>query len=165
MSLAHTSYATARGFCQSADLMMTNPAHFQVSNDSSFVLGFHHLIGFSVELYLKALLQHIGFSVEQLRKRKFGHNLSSLNVACMENGIEIDSAHFLCEYLKPHERFEYRYSGTDISYMVCPLDYVFYKLGALDTAVDHQIGASAALGRLPRAGWQFPDGMKQWRFD
>ncbi len=60
MKLAQATYANAKGFCQSAYSMMSDPARLQLIDDTTFCMEFHHLVGFAVELYLKAFLFALG---------------------------------------------------------------------------------------------------------
>lgn len=163
MSLAITSYGTAKGFCQCAYLVMANPHRLQLPDDRSFVLGFHHLIGFAVELYLKAFLLHQGISEEQLRSKEFGHKMQKLLSTANSSGLTCNSAEVLCTYLAKHETFEYRYMREDARYDLLSLDKIFHMLSDLDIRVDQEIGASISYGRAPGGGWTFPEDGKKWR--
>lgn len=77
MESALLNYSTARGYIQSAYLIMTNHNRFQVPNDITFVLAYHMLLGFAVELYLKSYLTHTGHNERELRNAAVRHNLSA----------------------------------------------------------------------------------------
>lgn len=143
--------------------MMTNPARLQVHDDTSFIMGFHHLIGFAVELYLKSFLLHHGISESDLRSKQYGHKLAALLTTATELRLNCPSAEKLCTYLRKHETFEYRYIRKDSHYDLWSLDVIFDHLGILDARVDHAIGASAAYGQFPGPGWPFPEVWKYWR--
>jgi len=163
MNAAHRTYGNAKGFCQSAYLVMANPHRLQVPDDTSFMLGFHHLIGFAVELYLKAFLLHCGLSEEELRSKKFGHKLQALLGAAEERGLACSNAKALCTYLVKHETFEFRYMKEDSWYELLPLDTIFDMLSQLDGIVDTEVGASAARGMAAGGSWKFPQDGKYWR--
>lgn len=75
MNVSILPYSTAKGFCQGAFAMMANPNRFQTPDDTTFILSFHHLIGFSVELYLKAFLIEKKMTEVELMKKPYGHSL------------------------------------------------------------------------------------------
>lgn len=161
--IAFRAYSTAKGFCQSAFAMMSSEGRFRLPNDTTLVLGFHHLIGFAVEVYLKAFLFHLGFEEAVLRKNPYGHDLKALLKECQDHSLTNSEAVSLCHYLEKHKTFEYRYVRNDASYRIIPIHIVFELLRELDTCIDQAIGCSVSFGKDPDEGWEFPVEIGGWR--
>jgi hypothetical protein len=76
----------------------------------------HFLLGRSIELSLKAFLLHHGFLVDDLRKKKLGHNLRALLEQARRRGLErhikLEAVDFgaiqLLSYDYAEKRLEYR---------------------------------------------------------
>jgi hypothetical protein len=157
------AYSTAKGYCQSAFLIVSSPCRRQ-KTDASFFLSIHMLIGFSLELYFKSWLLDAGVPEENLR-RQYGHDLVALYSKAQENGLpgEYDQ---LVGILGPqHKNYEYRYMTRETRYMVVPLDSMFSSLSHLDAAIDLKIGASASMGLLPSPlGWTVSTDLQSWNF-
>lgn len=156
-------YSTAKGFCQGAFAMMATPNRFQTRDDTTFVLAFHHLIGFSVELYLKAFLLKMKMTETELMRRPYGHSLRELLTAAKHRGFSCIEGDSLVEYLKPHETYDYRYLRNDAEYSLQRIDYTFARLSVLDRYVDAITGASAGYGKEIGGGWVMPREFGHWR--
>lgn len=90
------------------------------SMPSQLPLPLAFLWGRSIELLLKSYLLSVGVTTEQLRSKKFGHNLKALHGEAIKHGIEelIGAEDFISGLMQilNHEyaskRLEYRESGT-----------------------------------------------------
>ena len=161
---SHRNYSTAKGYVQSSMLIVSSMDRLQTRDDSSFVLAFHNLIGFAVELYLKSFLLHAGLTEKMLRSREMGHKLGALLEAAAKERFPVMAARELVDYVGPgHETFEYRYMQEGATYAVKPLRWIFEKLSELDIAVDMAVGASAAHNRAPGGRWILTDRVSDWR--
>ncbi|RWE83476.1 MAG: hypothetical protein E5W28_01915 [Mesorhizobium sp.] len=165
MSDPTTPYGTAKGYVQSALLLMTNPDRFQAETDASFYLSFHMLIGFATELYLKSYLMHVGYQERELRASGVRHNLNSLLAMAEAKGLSDRGAAVLVDLLgEHHQSFEFRYMKEGARYPAMNLRRVFEALSSLNRVVDEAVGASASRGKQPGDGWDFPDDFRQkWR--
>lgn len=161
---SHLAYAVAKGYVQSSLLIVSSWDRLQATNDTSFILAFHNLVGFAVELYLKSFLLHAGLSEDVLRSRKMGHKLSALLDAAKDNGFPQAGAQQIVDYVGPmHETFEYRYMQQGRSYTLMPLPWIFEKLSDLDNIVDAAVGASMAHNKQPGGRWDLGDRVSDWR--
>lgn len=142
-------YVPAKGYAESAKIIKLSP--LTSGREGMTFLPLHMLVGFSVELHLKAWLTDVGFNEETLRRKPYGHNLNELYGAAKANGLPpIDRLDALVPYLHgPHADFTYRYFRQDITYESMELGSLFGILDALDTVVDSKIGASASIGKAP----------------
>jgi hypothetical protein len=166
ISNAIATYSTAKGYVQSAYLIISNPLRLQVNIDPSIILSYHLLLGFAVELYLKALLQHDGHSETDLKRHGVRHNLSKLLEMCDAKDMPSAVASGLVAYLDhQHANFEYRYVTVDGSYNVRRWQAeVFAELNILDEYVDRKIGASASKQLSPgSSGWTISEDFNGWR--
>lgn len=163
MTDSNRPYSTAKGFAQGAFAMMANPLRFQTPDDTTFILSFHHLIGFSVELYLKAFLMEKGMKETKLMYKPYGHSLQNLLAAAKEKEFSCSEGDSLVEYLKPHETYDYRYIKNETEYKLQRIDYIFKCLSALDRYVDATTGASASHGKEIGRGWVMPKEAAHWR--
>jgi hypothetical protein len=156
-------YSVAKGYVQSAYAMMTNPHRLQLPDDITLFMAFHMLCGFAVELYFKAFLVHKSYTEAELRHRHIRHDLVQLRDKCRCKGLYDTGADQLVDLLaEKHKNFEYRYMKRASEYRTMDLRAIFFAFTCLDRAVDTSIGASAARGKAPGAGWKFPsDG--PWR--
>jgi hypothetical protein len=156
-------YSTAKGYTQSAYILLANPHRLQAPDDTTFYLAFHMLCGFAVELYLKAFLAHKGYSEDRLKKRDIGHDLIKLRELSVAAGLIDDGSKPLVDLLADqHKSFGFRYLKRSTIYRTVPLRDIFLAFSALDVAIDTAIGASASKGLSPNSGWVFPsDG--PWR--
>ncbi len=165
MSDAITIYSTAKGYVQSAYLITTSPDRMQAPTDLTFVLSYHMLLGFAVELYLKAYLTHTGHTDTELRSGAVRHNLKKLLALCEADGFVLPAATKLVDYLhEQHGTYEYRYMKQGSSYHIRYQAEVFAELDELDEYVDGKTGASVSQGKTPSAGgWVVPSDRNGWR--
>lgn len=165
MSNAINPYSTAKGYVQSAYLITVNPLRFQTPDDTTFILSYHTLLGFAVELYLKSYLTHTGHTEAELRSGGVRHNLKKLLELSEADGFNLPTAAKLVDYLSgQHGNFEYRYVKPGSSYFVRYQAEVFAELNELDAYIDGEIGASASKGLPPSAGgWTVPSDCNGWR--
>jgi hypothetical protein len=142
-------YVPAKGYVESAKMIAASP--YYLGREAMTFLPIHMLLGFSVELHLKAWLAHSGAGEETLRRRPFGHHLKNLYKAAKAqslpslSGLEevVDCLH------GPHSDFTYRYFRADLHYQSMDLVHLFDVIDALDIVVDTHIGASASRGLKP----------------
>lgn len=159
------TYSTAKGYVQSAYLMMTSPYRYHLPNDTPFYLSFHMLCGFAVELYLKAYLSHKGFTDRQLRQQKFRHDLRRLHDLAAAEGLLDGGSSKLAIFLgEHHNSFEFRYMKPKSYFWAMNLRDMFAEFSSLDYAIDDATGASASRNRRPGSGWIFPSEHAHWRF-
>jgi hypothetical protein len=159
-----TIYSTARGYIQSAYLIMSNPLRFQVPNDAPFYLSYSMLSGFALELYLKAYLLHSGVNEVDLKKPPYGHNVPELARTAQERGLRVEALLSLVSLLgEGHKNLDFRYTALGTRYSAERLDLTFASFGKLDAAVDSAVGASAFFGKAPGPGWSFPSNGALWR--
>jgi len=146
-------------------MIITNPTRYSVDDDTTFILSYHLLLGFAVELYLKAYLTHRKHSEAELRRNDVRHNLEKLLALSEADGFNLLAAKRLVEYLHiKHGSFEYRYVRQGGRYDLRSQAEVFTDLDELDTYLDSEIGASASLGKKPTTGgWKVPDTYRGWR--
>jgi len=156
-------YSTARGYVQSALLLISNPARFQVADDSSFFPAFHMLCGFAVELYLKSFLEFAGLSERDLIRA--GHNLFALQTLAHEKGLSDPAIVQLVDYLgEKHKSLEFRYMKASGRYDYGDLRLVFSTFSTLDNRVDELIGARASYGLSSGGEWLLSERQARWRF-
>jgi hypothetical protein len=150
-------YSVAKGYVQSAFLIVTNPARMTVPDDRSFVLAVSQLFGFAAELYFKGFLIASGVEPRVLRNSIVRHNLAKLHEMSIERGLSLELASWLVEVLgTQHKSHEFRYMTEQSSYTALDLTRAFAAFSELDLIVDAFIGASAAFGLTPRRGWDLP---------
>lgn len=165
MSDAKTLYATAKSYVQSTYLIVTSPDRYTVPSDLTFVLSYHLLLGFAVELYLKAYLLNSGRLESELRSASIRHNLEKLLELSELDGFDLPAAKKLVDYFSvQHANFEYRYMKLDSSFFLRFQADVFAELDELDAYVDDKVGASFSKGIIaPRGGWTVPADRNGWR--
>lgn len=105
------------------------------------------LIGFALELYLKACLSHAGTSEGELRSKAFGHNIDRLYAEAVRFRLtDRDEYRILVkQFAARHADFGWRYMDGG-SYSVTNFEYAMTLLDTLDNEVDALIGASASKG-------------------
>lgn len=161
---AITLFSTAKGYVQSAYLMMSNPERYQTPDDSTFYLSFHMLCGFATELFLKSYLSHKGADDNTLRK--LGHDLDKLLNSAKNKGLNSSDAIALVEYLNEHHKgLGFRYMKTAATYRTPDLVALFNAFSSLKNAIDAAVGASASHGRSVGGRWDFPRDRAHWRID
>lgn len=164
MSDPITLYSTAKGYVQSAHLIMSNGHRMQVPDDTSFYMSFHLLCGFAVELYLKAFLTQHGANEKHLRSVSLRHNLEGLYTDAKACGLQSRKIERLIDLLaKLHKEFSFRYMERDAEYAAINLVVIFAAFSELDHEVDAAVGASASLKRPPGRDWVFPPDASAWR--
>tara|TARA_R110001606_G_C15185844_1_gene629930 strand:+ start:209 stop:712 length:504 start_codon:yes stop_codon:yes gene_type:complete len=158
-------YSTGKGYVQSAFSMMDNPGRMLLKDDTSLFLGFHMLLGFATELYLKSYLLTVGMTEKQLRSAALRHDLEALWQEADARGFHDKSVYPLISYLHTgHKNFEFRYMSRLTTYNIPPdLNILFNWLTQLDIATDTASGASASKGRVPGSGWIFSLVIAKWR--
>ena len=160
------TYSTAKGFGNSAYAMLSNPARLNLPEDSSLFLGFHLLLGFSVELYLKSVLQFSGWSEKALRSSDIRHDLKNLLHSVSKHNFDCGGAVQLVDVLHDnHKTYEFRYSKDGSTYRVVPPSHLFAALSVLDQNVDVLVGASVSEGVIPSGGWVLPFELSTWRLN
>ncbi len=160
-----TPYSTAKGYVQSAYLLMANP--FRISNlpdDTTVYLSFHMLCGFATELYLKAYLMRNEYKESELRKKPFMHDLPVLLDHSKKAGMLNKGVESLVSLLgDKHGSYEFRYLKPESVYPYVDLQRVFAWFSELDNEVDEAVGASASRGKNAGGGWVFPAEFARWR--
>jgi len=158
-------YSTAKGYVQSAYLIIASPIRNTAPDDSTFVLAYHLLLGFAVELYLKAYLTEAGHTERELRSAGIRHNLNNLLELSVADGFNLPTTKPLVSYLsEQHESFEFRYMKSTSLYFLRAQSEVFDELNHLDAYVDRHVGASASSGKTPSStGWIVPAAQDGWR--
>lgn len=145
-ALAH--YSTAQSFCGAAHLALSNPQRLYASHDIALILPFHHLMGFSLELYLKAFLSAYALSEDDLKK--YGHNLTALLERCHSFGMNCPEALILAPLFPHHHKpFGYRYSRANYVYEFERMEYYFYHFSQLDFYVHQAIHRLAQCDCVP----------------
>lgn len=141
-------YIGAKGFKEAAKYIHVSP--HAVGNDGLIFLPIQTLIGFSLELYLKAWLVHSGLNEDEV-KNKYGHRLEDLRADAESVGLApITNLQATVEATAgSHKDYTYRYFNRHLSYHAMGLGTAFQVLDDLDEAVDTMIGASAAMGKAP----------------
>jgi len=141
-------YIPAKGFKESAKCIHVSP--YADGREGLIFLPMQTLIGFSLELYFKALLAHAGVD-EGVLRREYGHDLQKLFEDCTEAGLpEITRLNEVVEATSgSHSDYTYRYFSRNRSYTAMGLGTTFPVLDHLDEAVDRAIGASASSGKSP----------------
>src|SRR5215213_6728146 len=78
---ANGFYAVGRSYLHAAQITAAHPR----AGDEYLAPPIYTLIGFSLELFMKAVLAHRGYHPDVLRK-KFGHDLRKLFAPCRAEG-------------------------------------------------------------------------------
>lgn len=146
---SHFIYSTARGYLQFV-VVCYNHQPLGTAYEMSFHLPKRMLLGFALELFLKAWLHHSGTTEGDLRDI-YGHDIEDLYQDAIANGLQQtpDFNRVVQELGFDHKDFGYRYMHDTSQYK--PMDYVAVVtiLQELDRVVDERIGASAAFGLQP----------------
>jgi hypothetical protein len=150
MEEALARYTAAKGYYQSAAIILRSPDRSEGGREVITLLALCMLTGFALELYFKAWLLACGRPSKEVRK--YGHCLDDLILSATENGLPVqpELSKLVGQLMHGHEDFTYRYlspTGT-VSY---PPDWVHaYKVMRwLNAIVDDKVGASAAHGLIP----------------
>ncbi|MCO6423862.1 hypothetical protein JT737_19335 [Sinorhizobium meliloti] len=83
---ADSYFRSADGHRKAAQILYP---HVQQQSDgaSSVFLAFYNVLGFAIELYLKAFLANRGFDSDMLSKRQYGHQLEVLYDEAVSSGL------------------------------------------------------------------------------
>jgi hypothetical protein len=100
-------------------------------------LPMHNLMGFAMELYLKAWLSHAGLTKKQLGAKHYGHHLKNLFAEAKSADIpSINGLEPLIDHLHgPHHKLQYRYLDADMTFMLTAMDVVIPIFDELDLSV------------------------------
>lgn len=109
---------TAKDFFKAADghrqaVELLYPHEFKNDGSrSSLFFALYNVLGFTVELYLKAFLAREGMQDRELWAREYGHNLQSLFEEATRRGFSVclEEMAAILEFLAPgHGEYTYRY--------------------------------------------------------
>ena len=141
-------YVAAKGFKEAAKYI--HVSEHAAGNEPLVFLPIQTLIGFSLELYLKAWLANTGTDEAALRNR-YGHNLSKLVLDARKAGLpDLPGLEQTVQYTaQGHKNYTYRYFSRHLEYTSMGLHTTFPVLDMLDEVVDAAIGASISKGKLP----------------
>ena len=142
-------YAFGRGYVEAAKMIFMSP-HYQEKQDQA-LLPMYLLVGFSIELLLKAFLQHKGTSDKVLKSVAMRHDLEALLTAADRDGLTNVHTQLweLVNTIKDHHRdHEFRYA-PDTTYPLLDMPLTFGVLDALEERVALEIDAKAQLQHLP----------------
>lgn len=144
---AISRYHVGKAYGETVKLAILSP-HYEGRETMAF-LPLSMLMGFSVELLLKAWLLQSGMNSKDVRS--FGHDLAKLYAAATKSGLESNPAiDELVDVLAgPHQDFTYRYVTGEETYVALGWFGALNTWDALQTAVDEFVGASASLGLVP----------------
>lgn len=102
---------------------------------TSLLLAFNNVLGFAIELYLKAFLAKHGYEAKQLSGKPFSHDLGNLYNAAMAKGFDYQEFALkdIIGFIGPsHAAYTYRYPKPDSSYMsINQMDLVFVVLDTM----------------------------------
>ncbi|TPK85689.1 hypothetical protein FJ936_09120 [Mesorhizobium sp. B2-4-13] len=108
-------FKAAEGHRKAAEFLSEHEVDRQGKRSTVF-FALYNVLGFAVELYLKAYLANTGLSEDELRHRRYGHNLKALLDEAGKRGFQTEIAgleriiHFLHD---GHAGYAYRYISTD----------------------------------------------------
>lgn len=119
-STAKDFFKPADGHRQAVDLLRPYEFRPDGTRDSVF-FAIYNLLGFSVELYLKAFLSKAGMSETELRSKQYGHNLRSLFGEAERRGYSVrnkDLSDIIERLADSHSEGGYRYvrDGGTLAY-------------------------------------------------
>lgn len=112
----------ANGHLQAAKILEPHIGQIGNYTESVFV-AFYNVLGFAVELYLKAYLANSGLDSDVLSSRPYGHNLQSLYEEARARGLTLQESALrrIVSLLNPnHSEYTYRYltDNCEITYIV-----------------------------------------------
>lgn len=142
-------YVPAKGYAESAKIIVLSP--LREGRVEMTYLPIHMLLGFSVELYLKAWLCQSGIHEDALRRRPYGHDLAALYAEATAHQLPaVPGLDPLVQQLHgPHTDYTYRYFRSDLSFDNTNFSVAFSTSDQLDFEVDRFVGASASHGLQP----------------
>lgn len=142
-SEAHTRFGTAKGYIQTIYAAISSPLFQPHQNMEALQL----LVGFVLELNLKAWLLHSGRSSSEVRK--YSHDIASLYADSLEAGMpDVPRLGELVAAVGPaHKDLSYRYIDP-VDGGIDPLIWqtVMPIIDAFRVMIDTEIGASVADG-------------------
>jgi hypothetical protein len=148
-SLELTTYVTAKGYRRAAQIVH-NHSTSEVEALSLF-LPLHLLLGFALELYLKAWLLRSKIPPNELKAKLVRHDLLRLYSMALAKGLTAtDHLRELVDHLhEPHLKFRYRYADPSSIFKGTNVTLALAVLRELDMKVDAAVGASVAYGLKP----------------
>jgi hypothetical protein len=164
--LAVGHYGTARGYVHSACALISSADRMKFPDDTPFILSTHMLLGFAMELYLKAALAHYGVTEAALKHSSRRHNLVVLHREVGEHGLHSNALRDLSSHFSArHGDFSYRYVDRAGTYVLMSPLQMFVLFSEADGCVDGVIGASSSLGTLRKSQniWWVPPEHGVWR--
>lgn len=135
-SLGDPFYGLAISYREAADLLVGR-------GDGTIGLPIRFLYSHAFELFFKAFLRLNGITVEDLAKKKFGHNLAVLYEKCKEHGLSLDecdrkSLDILMPHLKDgHAKYQFRY--FEKSFNTADPKWMQRDIGKLAEAVSAEV--------------------------
>jgi hypothetical protein len=105
---------TAEDRLANAFALWAGASKIALGEEEHRLIPFYLLIGFSIELALKAYLSHVGRPAHELKSRAVRHNLAALLAASIRHGFTLDElVTTLVESLsEDHQDFTFRYPST-----------------------------------------------------
>jgi hypothetical protein len=138
-------YVTAKEYLEAAKVIWVSPykSHLHMVR---FFLPIHLLLGFSLELFLKAWLRFSGLSSSQLSKPPYSHNLENLYNEAQQRGFpdEPRQSALIAHFASEHQNFGFRYLRDDLTYKPTALPYDFELFDDIDRWVDGALDVSAS---------------------
>ena len=104
-------FKAADGHRKAVELLRPHEFRGDGSRDSVF-FALYNVLGFCVELYLKAFLSKVGMDEKNLRSKKYGHNLENLLDEAIKRGFDVrlaDMKAILKHLGSGHGEYTYRY--------------------------------------------------------
>ncbi len=144
-------YSAGKDYVEAAKVIWLRSPERQHLGLGKFFLPMHMLLGFSLELFLKAWLRDTGLSSQILRRDPYGHDLQELYAEALRRDFPaVPSQADLVEHLAvEHGEYGYRYMKEGHTYTLTNLPLAFGVLEAINLQVDNRIGASAGYGLPP----------------
>lgn len=134
---------TARNYRFGAYAILTNAGlRAQWETDRRFALPAVMLIAHAIELYLKAWLSEKGVTTQELRRRPYGHDLTTLFAEAKTRGL-IEPARppqqsfqdMIESFAEHHGDYSFRYPDSGWTYNVPQMDIVFDVLNDFDAQI------------------------------
>jgi hypothetical protein len=141
---------TARDFFKAADghrraVELLQPHEFRNDgNRDSLFFAIYNVLGFTVELYLKAYLANSGMRDNELWAREYGHNLKNLFAEARRRGFAVrlnDMAAIIDFLAAGHGEYAYRYVQDEgvLNYFN-DLNPVVYALQQVHVSMQDDLG-------------------------
>ncbi len=144
-------YSTAKEYVETIKLVQTSP-HYIGQHVMMAIRPTHLLVGFALELYLKAWLLADGATPKKVRS--LGHKLRDAFELAVARGLAEDNDIYLLvdHVAEPHGQdhdYVYRYSKVGSKIEPLNWDKAYPILHKLDEIVDAHVGASEHFGLKP----------------